>query len=80
MTAKFWLHVLTEIKNRGVGEALMVVPDGLNGLPQTVESGEIIATDHEVGTYHGPRDVRHHAQDRQTHHRAGRWPEQAAGP
>ncbi|MFB9629793.1 IS256 family transposase [Nonomuraea helvata] len=36
--AKFWLHVLTEIKNRGVGDALMVVCDGLKGLPQAIES------------------------------------------
>ncbi|MEU0487477.1 IS256 family transposase [Streptosporangium sp. NPDC006013] len=36
--AKFWLHVLTEIKNRGVADALMVVCDGLKGLPQAVET------------------------------------------
>ncbi|MEV1179594.1 IS256 family transposase, partial [Nonomuraea sp. NPDC049784] len=36
--AKFWLHVLTEIKNRGVADALMVVCDGLKGLPQAIES------------------------------------------
>ncbi|MET7339668.1 IS256 family transposase [Nonomuraea sp. NPDC005650] len=35
--AKFWLHVLTEIKNRGVVDALMVVCDGLKGLPQAIE-------------------------------------------
>ncbi len=35
--AKFWLHVLTEIKNRGVGDALMVVCDGLKGLPPAIE-------------------------------------------
>ncbi|MGW0203135.1 IS256 family transposase [Nonomuraea sp. NPDC003201] len=35
--AKFWLHVLTEIKNRGVADALMVVCDGLKGLPQAIE-------------------------------------------
>ncbi|GAB3895686.1 hypothetical protein GCM10027612_48830 [Microbispora bryophytorum subsp. camponoti] len=32
--AKFWLHVLTEIENRGVADVLMVVRDGLTGLPQ----------------------------------------------
>ncbi|MEV0202378.1 IS256 family transposase [Nonomuraea sp. NPDC050691] len=36
--AKFWLHVLTEIKNRGTGDALMVVCDGLKGLPQAIET------------------------------------------
>jgi len=36
--AKFWLHVLTEIKNRGVDDVLMLVCDGLKGLPDTVET------------------------------------------
>lgn len=31
--AKHWLQVLTEIKNRGVNDVLMVVCDGLRGLP-----------------------------------------------
>jgi transposase-like protein len=34
--AKYWLHVLTEIKNRGVGDVLMIVCDGLTGLPDAV--------------------------------------------
>ncbi|MFI5534620.1 IS256 family transposase [Kitasatospora sp. NPDC051853] len=34
--AKYWLHVLTEIKNRGVGDACMVVCDGLKGLPDAI--------------------------------------------
>jgi putative transposase len=34
--AKYWLHVLTEIKNRGVSDVLMVVCDGLSGLPDAV--------------------------------------------
>jgi transposase-like protein len=34
--AKFWLHVLTELKNRGVADACMVVCDGLTGLPDAV--------------------------------------------
>ncbi|WTW94950.1 IS256 family transposase [Streptomycetaceae bacterium NBC_01309] len=36
--AKFWLHVLTEIKNRGVEDVLMLVCDGLKGLPDSVEA------------------------------------------
>ncbi len=36
--AKFWLHVLTEIKNRGTGDALTVVCDGLKGLPQAIQT------------------------------------------
>jgi putative transposase len=34
--AKYWLHVLTELKNRGVADACMVVCDGLSGLPDAV--------------------------------------------
>jgi transposase-like protein len=36
--AKHWLHVLTELKNRGVTDVLMLVCDGLKGLPQAVET------------------------------------------
>ena len=36
--AKHWLHILTEIKNRGVGDVLMLVCDGLRGLPEAVET------------------------------------------
>ena len=34
--AKYWPHVLTELKNRGVGDVLMVVCDGLTGLPDAI--------------------------------------------
>ncbi|KWX01244.1 hypothetical protein TH66_02660 [Carbonactinospora thermoautotrophica] len=34
--AKYWLHVLTEIKNRGVGDVCIVVCDGLTGLPDAI--------------------------------------------
>jgi transposase-like protein len=34
--AKYWLRVLTEIKNRGVGDVLIVVCDGLTGLPDAI--------------------------------------------
>jgi transposase-like protein len=36
--AKFWLRVLAEIKNRGTRDVLMVVCDGLKGLPDAVNS------------------------------------------
>jgi putative transposase len=36
--AKFWLRVLTEIKNRGTRDVLMVVCDGLKGLPDAVNT------------------------------------------
>ena len=34
--AKFWLRVLSEIKNRGTRDVLMLVCDGLKGLPDAV--------------------------------------------
>lgn len=34
--AKHWLQVLTELKNRGVADVLMVVCDGLVGLPDAI--------------------------------------------
>jgi putative transposase len=35
--AKYWLHVLTEIRNRGGNDVLMIVCDGLKGLPEAIE-------------------------------------------
>jgi transposase-like protein len=34
--AKFWLQVLTEIKNRGTEDVCIVVCDGLKGLPEAI--------------------------------------------
>jgi putative transposase len=36
--AKFWLQVLTEIKNRGTEDVCIVVCDGLKGLPEAIEA------------------------------------------
>lgn len=36
--AKFWLAVLTEVKNRGVRDVLIFCVDGLKGFPQAIES------------------------------------------
>ena len=36
--AKHWLAVLTELKNRGVVDVLMLVCDGLKGLPEAVNT------------------------------------------
>ena len=36
--AKYWLHVLTEIKNRGTKDVCIVVCDGLKGLPEAVST------------------------------------------
>jgi putative transposase len=37
--AKYWLRVLTELRNRGVGDVCIVVCDGLKGLPDAI--GEV---------------------------------------
>ena len=34
--AKFWLRVLTELKNRGVADIFIVCVDGLNGFPEAI--------------------------------------------
>jgi transposase-like protein len=36
--AKFWLSVLTELKNRGVEDILIAAVDGLKGFPEAIES------------------------------------------
>lgn len=36
--AKFWLHVLTELKNRGVKQPLIFCVDGLKGFPEAINS------------------------------------------
>jgi putative transposase len=34
--AKFWMSVLTDLRNRGVKDVFFVVCDGLKGLPEVV--------------------------------------------
>jgi putative transposase len=36
--AKFWLQVLTELKNRGVKDILIACVDGLKGFPEAIET------------------------------------------
>ena len=36
--AKFWLKVITELRNRGVNDVLFVCCDGLKGLPEAIEA------------------------------------------
>jgi len=36
--AKFWLQVVTELKNRGVTDILIACVDGLKGFPEAIES------------------------------------------
>ena len=45
--AKYWLQVLTEIKNRGVEDVLMVVCDGLKDLPDAVIEQVLLSMDRE---------------------------------
>lgn len=37
-SAKFWMHVLTDLKNRGVADVFFIVCDGLKGLPDSVNA------------------------------------------
>src|SRR4030095_4494577 len=36
--AKFWLRVMNELKNRGVGDILVAVVDGLKGFPEAISA------------------------------------------
>ena len=36
--AKFWLHVVTELKNRGVTDIFIACVDGLKGFPEAIEA------------------------------------------
>jgi len=36
--AKFWLHVVTELKNRGVEDIFIACVDGLKGFPEAIEA------------------------------------------
>jgi putative transposase len=42
--AKFWLAVLTEIRNRGVQDVCIAVCDGLKGLPEAITTAWPLAT------------------------------------
>ena len=43
-SAKYWLAVLTDVKNRGVADVFFVVCDGLKGLPDAVNTVWPLAT------------------------------------
>ena len=36
--AKFWLRVMNELRNRGVGDVLIAVVDGLKGFPEAINA------------------------------------------
>jgi putative transposase len=42
--AKFWMSVLTDLRNRGIKDTFFVVCDGLKGLPEVVENTWPLAT------------------------------------
>ena len=52
--AKFWLAVLTDLKNRGVTDVCMVVCDGLRGLPESITTtwsfAQVQTSSREFGT------------------------------
>jgi transposase-like protein len=43
-SAKFWMSVLTEMKNRGVADVFFIICDGLKGLPDSVNAIFPLAT------------------------------------
>jgi transposase-like protein len=47
--AKFWLSVLTELKNRGVQDILIACVDGLTGFPEAIEA--VFPTNHRTALY-----------------------------
>jgi len=64
--AKFWLGVLTEIRNRGVQDVCMVVCDGLKGLPESITTAWPLATVQASSVHNGGR------RDGPAGHRAAR--------
>src|SRR5438046_8110145 len=51
--AKFWLSVLTELQNRGVKDLFIACVDGLNGLPEAIET---VLSAHACPVMHGASD------------------------
>ena len=48
--AKFWMSVLTDLRNRGVRDVFFVVCDGLKGLPEVVV--QRVAADDRADLHH----------------------------
>ena len=70
--AKFWMSVLTDLRNRGIKDVFFVVCDGLKGLPDVV--GERLAAGHRADLHRAP-DPQHLPPDVQAglgRHEAGR--------
>jgi putative transposase len=45
--AKFWLQVLTELKNRGLQDIFIACVDGLKGFPQAIETNALSLNDEQ---------------------------------
>ena len=54
--AKFWMSVLTDLRNRGIRDVFFLVCDGLKGLPEVV--GQRLAAGHRADL-HRPPDPQH---------------------
>lgn len=53
--AKFWLRVMNDLKARGIEDVLIVVCDGLTGLPAAIEAGPTRSCRPASSTSPGPR-------------------------
>ena len=51
--AKFWMSVLTDLRNRGVKDTFFVVCDGLKGLPEVVGNVWPLTTVQTSSVHHG---------------------------
>jgi len=51
--AKFWLAVLTDLKNRGITDVFFLVCDGLKGLPEVVGNVWPLTTTQTSSVHHG---------------------------
>ena len=51
--AKFWMSVLTDLRNRGVKDTFFVVCDGLKGLPEVVGNVWPLSTVQTSSVHHG---------------------------
>ena len=52
-SAKFWLQILTELRNRGVEDVFFVICDGLKGLPDSVAAAFPQAVVQTSSVHHG---------------------------
>jgi len=49
--AKFWLQVVTELKNRGVQDIFIACVDGLKGFPEAIEAARCAALYRPYGAF-----------------------------